>query len=134
MIDLQTLLLKWGLRIKVLHRLPGRLRLEIPALRKVPADKQEFAQELLEQMILPAGITSIEPSFISGSVLLKYDPVAMTERQVLGTIQEVLHAFADHRNELWSIDSGNGRAAIEKLNGVLHKAHGKRVTQHERDS
>lgn len=134
LMDLRTLLLKWGLKIKVLHRLPGRLRLEISALRKVPADKQPFAQELLEQMILPAGITSIEPSFISGSVLLKYDPGAMTERQVLITIGEVLNALVDHRDELWSIDSDNGRAAIEKLNGVLHKANGRRVTQHEEDT
>ncbi|MEW6529528.1 MAG: HMA2 domain-containing protein [Thermodesulfobacteriota bacterium] len=120
--DLQTLLLKWGLKIKILHRLPGRLRLEIPALRKVPPGKQAFAQDLIGKMVLPTGITSVEPSFITGTILLRYDSGAVTEREVLANIQALLSALVDYREELWSISQDNGSAAIERLNGILSKA------------
>lgn len=125
--DLHTLLLKWGLRIKVMHRLPGRLRLEIAALRKVPHGKQEFAQDLIGKMVLPAGITSIELSFVTGSILLKYDSGEVTEQGVLAGIQQLLSALVDYRDELWSIGEENGSAAIERLNGVLDKANRKNV-------
>ncbi|MEW6349658.1 MAG: HMA2 domain-containing protein [Thermodesulfobacteriota bacterium] len=131
--DLHALLLKWGLRIRVLHRLPGRLRLEISALRKVPPGTQEFARELIGKMVLPAGITSVEPSFITGSVLLKYDSGAATEQEVLANIHELLSALVDYRDELWSIGQENGHAAIEKLNGVLNKANRKDVKREEDD-
>lgn len=132
--DLRTLLLKWGSRVNVLHRLPGRLRLEISALRKVPPEKREFAQDLIKGMVLPEGISSIELSFVTGSVLLKYDPDRITERQVLVRIQVISNELAGRREELWSISHENGAAAIAKLNGVLDKANRGNATRHEDDS
>lgn len=132
--DLQTLFLKWGLRIKVLHRLPGRLRLEVPALRKVPPERQEFARNLMDSVVLPAGITSVEASFLTGSVLLRYDPDAMTERQVWLNIQGLVSALGDHRAELESIGRDNAPSAIERLNGVLDKANRKNSKQNENDT
>jgi len=131
--DLQTLLLKWGLKIKILHRLPGRLRLGIPALRKVPPGKREFAQGLIGKMVLPAGITFVEPSFITGSILLRYDSGAVTEQEVLANIQGVLSALIEYRDELWSISQDNGSAAIERLNGILNKANRKNDRQEQVD-
>lgn len=131
--DLQTLLLKWGLRIKVLHRLPGRLRLEISALRKVPPGKQEFVQDLIGKLVLPTGITSVQLSFVTGSILLQYDSGTVTEREVLAKIQELSSALVDYRDELWSISEENGPAVIEKLNGVLNKANQRNVKYEEDD-
>jgi hypothetical protein len=134
LMDIQKLLLQWGLKIKVLHRLPGRLRLDISALRKVPSEKRQSAQDLIRNLVLPEGITSIEPSFITGSVLLKYDPEKLTEQQVIKNIQELVSALVKYRDELWSVNLEDGPAAAEKVNGVLDKANRKHTKLYEDDS
>jgi hypothetical protein len=122
--DAQTLLLKWGLRTRIVHRLPGRLRVEIAALRKIPVEKRELVRTIVDGAILPHGVTSLEPSFVTGSVVLTYDPQVITEQQVLIAIREISHAVLEHREELWRIGRQNLPVAMERLNGVLSKAHG----------
>lgn len=122
--DVQTLLLKWGLRTRIVHRLPGRLRVEIAALRKIPAEKWELVRTIVDGAVLPLGVTSLEPSFITGSVVLTYDPEVMTEQNVLVAIREMSHAVLEHREELWRIGRQNLPVAMEKLNGVLSQARG----------
>jgi len=133
-IDLETLLLQWGLKVRVLHKLPGRLRVEISMLRKIPVEKRELIQKVIGRVALPSGIRSLDLSFISGSVLLNYDPHIMTEHGVLAIVQELANTVVYHRDALQGIGDNNLPAVIEKLNGVFRKANCKTVEHWQGDA
>jgi hypothetical protein len=66
------------LRAEVVHRLPGRLRLRIPALRMVNGAQEDWAflwRGLPEDV---DGIEEVEVNLTSGSVLISYRPEQLT--------------------------------------------------------
>ncbi|MGO9121060.1 MAG: HMA2 domain-containing protein [Desulfomonilaceae bacterium] len=134
MTDLNTLLIQWGLKVRLLHKLPGRLRVEISMLRKIPVEKRELIEKVIGRVALPSGIKSLDLSFISGSVLLKYDAHIITEQGVLATIRELVNTVVYHREALRGIGNENLPAVIEKLNGVVEKANYKTVEPYEGDA
>lgn len=55
---------------KVIHHLPGRIRLEVPAMRGLSAR----ALKRLSLIPIPAGIKDVRPNPLNGSLVIKYDP------------------------------------------------------------
>lgn len=62
-----------------LHEVPGRLRIKIPRLKKDQAGAREL-QWMLEDVI---GVTSASVSPVTGSVLVTFDPRALSSRAIL---------------------------------------------------
>jgi hypothetical protein len=55
--------------IKVVHTMPGRVRVKISRLKDNPA----FAREIQERLLGIPGIQRVEVSLLTGSVLVLYD-------------------------------------------------------------
>ncbi len=53
-----------------LHEVPGRLRIQIPALKRSPLRAQQV-QDLLEDL---SGIKSTSVNTVTGSIIIHYDP------------------------------------------------------------
>jgi hypothetical protein len=59
--------------IKVVHAIPGRVRVKIPRLREDPA----FAREIQERLSAVQGIQQVEINSVTGSLLVLYDRTAL---------------------------------------------------------
>jgi hypothetical protein len=59
--------------IKVVHTMPGRVRVKISRLKNNPA----FAREIQERLSGIPGIQTVEVSLLTGSVLVLYDAEEM---------------------------------------------------------
>lgn len=70
---------------KVLHHVPGRIRIAVPTLRKAPLS----LLMKLSSIPLADGILAIEPNFLSFNLVIKYDPKKID-------ILEYLRAMASH--------------------------------------
>lgn len=58
------------IQYKILHHVPGRIRLEVPSLKGLSLRVLKG----LSAMPVPCGIENIRPNPLTGSLLIKYDP------------------------------------------------------------
>ncbi len=77
------------LRPRILHRLPGRLRIHIPALRQISEQFQIFVNLLLKDFTLPNGIRTVKINFITGNLLVEYDFKVTEEREILCWLEDI---------------------------------------------
>jgi hypothetical protein len=79
----------WLLRPTIVHRLPGRLRLRIGALKRLSAQQRELTAVWQGLLTSPPQIQSVDVSHTTGSILIGYDETAIAEREVLAFLANV---------------------------------------------
>lgn len=77
------------LKPRVVHRLPGRVRVHIPALRQISADFQKIVDVMLTKYSFPVGINDVSVNFISGNLLVHYDENIIQEKSVLDWLNDL---------------------------------------------
>jgi hypothetical protein len=80
---------------KIKHRIPGRVRLYIPALEKLPPDWYSLAEIVRELITLKKGIHSAKIEPISGGVVLHYRSDLICEKEVLKWLELMVERFID---------------------------------------
>ena len=80
--------------IKVIHSLPGRLRLQVPGLSSVPAHYYFLEEEFVEAFNTLPGIEKIELNTVSGRALIIYDYQRFADQDVLGWIRRLWKVLA----------------------------------------
>ena len=76
-------------QVKVVHRLPGRLRLSVPMLARVPSEWLRYKTDLIKIIKRRQGIEDLELSIVTGRVLIHYDPQQITPTRVLQWMRRV---------------------------------------------
>ena len=70
-------------KIKVVHSIPGRLRLQIPGLDKIPEDMKKYEHYTTSIIKMEQGIEDISYSYITSKVLVKYNPQLTNEKKIV---------------------------------------------------
>lgn len=83
-------------QIKVVHSIPGRLRLFVPNLSKVPEELKKYDNEVKKLILSKKGIKSVEYSYITNKVLLYYDPNLISEKEILEWMNKVWKTVVNH--------------------------------------
>ena len=96
------------LKPRVVHRLPGRMRVHIPALRQISIDFQKVVDVLLTKFSFPVGINVVTINFITGNLLILYESNRIQEKAVL----EWLNDLSEITGQIWIrfTNSSNGNA------------------------
>ena len=79
-------------QIKVVHSIPGRLRLFVPNLSKVPEELKKYDNEVKKLILSKKGLKSVEYSYITNKILLHYE---LYENKSLKEIADNLEIFYD---------------------------------------
>lgn len=94
-------LVRRELEPRVLHRLPGRIRFEIPALTRIDPAIRSGIEDRLHRAALPEGIDRIRVDLATGSLLIEYDRERMDEpgvivwlRTLVDSTREMIESFA----------------------------------------
>ena len=90
----------WLLRPRVVHRLPGRLRLRVPALKRIDHAQREWAFVWRDLLGEHAEIESVEVNLTTGSVLIRYHPDQLTEAELLAFLRAVNRLVLRHWDRL----------------------------------
>lgn len=107
------------LRPRVAHRLPGRLRLQIPLLRHLPDEWLDLTA-LLEQVVAsPAAISNVRSNRRSGSIVVTYDPDQLHEDDVMTYLRALFELLRRHRHRLGTIPPERASCVAHKLNHWL---------------
>ena len=83
-------------QIRVVHSIPGRLRLFVPNLSKVPEELKKYDNEVKKLILSKKGIKSVEYSYITNKILLYYDPNLISEKEILEWINKVWKTVIEH--------------------------------------
>ncbi len=96
-------------RIEVIHSLPGRLRLGISELARLPEGYVQYLdtlQALLEKL---PGVSSVSINHYSRSVLFLYDPDLISEADLLAFIEDLFKDSMMKADDLSNNESIHGR-------------------------
>ena len=83
-------------QIRVVHSIPGRLRLFVPNLSKVPEELKKYDNEVKKLILSKKGIKSVEYSYITNKILLYYDPNLISEKEILEWMNKVWKTIINH--------------------------------------
>jgi hypothetical protein len=124
--------------IKIVHALPGRIRLKVAQVR----DNPTFASQLRERLSVAQGIQKVEVNPLTGSVLVLYDAKAAASPEAFRTLAEPLlalfpgltlqdfeslHSLSANGSQIAPPLSGGIRTLFGTLNAGVHAATGGNV-------
>jgi hypothetical protein len=104
---------------QVVHRLPGRLRLRLPVLRQAGAAGPSF-EKILEQLAaLPAGIESVQSRFLTGSILVQYQPGEINESTVIAWMEGLGEIFRKYQDKLLRLHPAHYPVVAGRIEKIL---------------
>jgi len=108
------------MRPRVVHRLPGRLRIHIPALKKVDSEFHEISETLLYKFHLPEGIEIAKVNYISGNIVVNYDISITDERNVLIWILGIKKIFESAFMHFGKMKEDKIQNSVKKLQEYIN--------------
>lgn len=85
-------------KIKVIHSIPGRLRLSVPYLADVPENMRKYDHYTTSLIKLEEGVESVSYSYVTGKVLLTYNPEKTDEKKIVNWINFVWKKIIDNQD------------------------------------
>lgn len=102
-------------KIKIIHSIPGRLRLSMPFLKEVPKEWQ-IENRYLEIIKLIEGVEDFDFSYITGNALIKYDKEKTNPEKLIIEIENIANIGKEHHKELSKFTADKKIEALEFIN------------------
>ena len=109
----------WLLCPRIVHRLPGRLRLRVPALKQIGHAQREWAFVWRDLLGGTAEIESVEVNLTTGSVLIRYHPDQLTETELLAFLRAVNRLALRHWDRLAATPPAELPQVLRRLVGAI---------------
>ena len=103
------------LRPRIVHRLPGRLRLCLPALKQIDHVQREWAFIWRDLLGSPAEIETVEVDLSTGSLLIRYHADQLTEAELLAFLQAVNRLALGYWDRLAATDPAELPRVLRRL-------------------
>ena len=107
---------------RVLHSIPGRMRLHFPLLKRLGTQYLRWADVLCKLLNTPEGIENVSSSHVSGTILLHYDPETLTEKEILSFIFAISRVFIAQKKDLTRLIESDPDAVLNRLREWLKSA------------
>ena len=107
---------------RVLHSIPGRMRLQFPRLKRLGEQYLRWADVLCELLKTTEGIENVSSSHVSGTILLHYDLETLTEKEILSFISAISRVFVAQKKDLNRLIESDPDAVLNRLREWLKSA------------
>ena len=71
--NIKNHIIKHFIKFKVVHSIPGRLRLKVNNASKIPQEAKEYDKYVVQGLKMLDGIKDVEFNYITGSVVITYE-------------------------------------------------------------
>ena len=119
MLDIKTYIIKNFAKFKVVHSIPGRIRLKINNASKIPKEATMYDKYVIEGIKILDGIDNIEFNYMTGSVLITYNPNKLSEEIVIKWINHVLNIVLENINFIQEFGEDNIDYVVSTLEKKL---------------
>ena len=90
--------------VRVVHSLPGRVRVAIGGVRQYPALAARFAGIFRDCVLKRPGVTDAELCLVTGNLLVRYDPERTCEAEITAWLDSSWRAFTLFLGGLGDVD------------------------------
>lgn len=125
--DLKGALIQVLFRPKVVHGLPGRLRVHIPFVSRIDPTRRDLSGLVSRLLTVPEGIESAEVAPATGNVLVLYDVGKLSQDEVFGFIKGLAELFLKNRDRLADLPPERIADLAPALESIVRKALGRRL-------
>ena len=119
MLDIKTYIIKNFAKFKVVHSIQGRIRLKINNASKIPKEAAMYDKYVIEGIKILDGIDNIEFNYMTGSVLITYNPNKLSEKIVIKWINHVLNIVLENINFIQEFGEDNIDYVVSTLEKKL---------------
>jgi len=112
----------WLLRPRVVHRLPGRLRLRIPALKKLARGSHPDGFSWRDLRVGPNRIHEIAVNLATGSVLIQYSQDEFAEAELLRFVEALNRLAIRHWSQFKTVPEEHRPEVLQRLVRELGRA------------
>ncbi len=96
---ISDMLFNMHVRVKVVHSIPGRLRLHVPFAKKIPSEWR-IDDVYFDVFKCIHGVTEFEFNYITSNALVKYDPNITDEKHIIDNLKAMTKLANKHRQKL----------------------------------
>ena len=113
---------------RILHALPGRVRVHLPFLKRWGRDFEDACSLMARLLSTPDEIDDVSPCIVTGNVLIRYEAERLSQADLMAFLSSVLKIVIAHRDD-WPKAQTLERDALERrlcdwLRGSLsHRLH-----------
>lgn len=107
------------LKFKVTHSLPGRFRISVSQLKNVPEEWRVYSKSIIEFLLEIPGIKEINLNYITGTILVVYDPQLISEDKIIEKIKMMTGIIMRHKGQLEKVKIEEAREMIEKMKNLV---------------
>jgi hypothetical protein len=125
-------LIEAALQPRVVHSLPGRIRIHVPVLEKLPPTVSIENGQLIEVLSFFPGIQSLSFSSVTGNLLIHYDTQQMERDSILNGLRVIGRTLIKHRQRLESLDREGLTEFWMRLKDYL-KSHSARILENGKE-
>ena len=107
-------------KIKVVHSIQGRLRLNVPGLNKVPEDMKKYEHYITDIIKMSSGIKEVEYSYITSKLLIIYDSKITNEKKIIDWLDLMWKTIMDNQILYENMSQKEIEENAEKFYEILH--------------
>lgn len=112
---------KFDSYFRVVHRIPGRIRILIPVLKKLPVIWRIYVKPATELIRIRKGINSAEIQPITGSLLIEYNPEILDEAGILRWLETLVAGVLKLQTPSKPLNEANIRLRMAQLRDRLSR-------------
>lgn len=112
-------ILRYAVRPRILHRLPGRIRVHMPLLLWLPQSQRGQIAEQANRLNALPGLKRLQVNVISGNALIEYDAERIGGAQVVRIIGLVTEFLVDLGEQLQQTPPGERAEVCKRVCGGL---------------
>ncbi len=100
---------------RVVHRLPGRMRIHFPALERLSSRWHHYSAPIAELVKIKQGIqnTNIQPA--TGNVLITYDADMLGENDILKWLESIVKISLNNIFSYSSLSEDNFKSLLNRI-------------------
>lgn len=108
-------------KVKVLHSIPGRIRLFIPSLNNIPEQMKKYERYISSILKLKKGINNIEYSYITSKILIEYDKEVLNEEEIVKWLNKIWKIIVDNESLYYGMTVDEVEKNINNFYQMLKK-------------
>ena len=106
-------------KVKVVHSIPGRIRLFIPSLDQFPEKMKKYENYITAIIKLKAGINNIEYSYTTSKILVEYDKTKLKEEDIVNWLNKIWKIIVDNEDVYHGMSMDEVEKNVKKFYEML---------------
>ena len=106
-------------KVKVVHSIPGRVRLLIPSLDKFPEQMKKYESYITGIIKLKTGINNIEYSYLTSKVLIEYDKTKVNEEDIVNWLNKIWEIIVNNEEVYHGMSVDEVEKNVKKFYNML---------------